>query len=720
MRTLVIVLASCLVLGLSYVGAAPVVQTNRVAEVAFSAVREHADPFNEIELDVVVSAPSGSEMRVPAFWAGGKSWRVRYASPEIGTHRYKTVCSDTTDAGLHGVEGSVEITRYEGKNPLYLHGPIRVASDNKHFEHRDGTPFFWLGDTWWMGLTDRLHWPDEFAALTKDRVDKGFTVVQIVAGLYPDMPAFDQRGANEAGFPWEKNYARINPEYFDYADRRIAYMADNGLAPCVVGAWGYHLPWLGAEKMKKHWRYIIARWGAYPTFWCVAGEGAMPYYLSADKPKEAELQKQGWTEIARYLRATDPFHRPISIHPTDRSRNQVTDPAVLDFEMLQTGHGDRASLANTIFQLQTSRSTKPAMPTINSEVCYEGILGTCHDDVQRLMGWTSLLAGTAGHTYGANGIWQMNRKDQPYGKSPHGGTYGPTPWDEAMLLPGSGQTALAKKLLERFEWWKFEPHPEWASWDELKERPKVVWGQWIWNAGDGDAPRGAPVEKRWFRKVVHVPADAHIERASLAISVDDRFTMWFNGEKLGGQRGWESPKSFDITKRLKVGPNVLAIEAENVSSQVTSNPAGFICGGEIALGGGATIPIKSDSSWKSSRTAPADESWTKLAFDDSGWTSAKVNADYGGGPWGRFGDQSGALPIAAAGIRDVVRVIYVPSPRPVRLHGLTRGAPYKAEWFDPVHGASESLGALTIADDGCAVVPPPENADDWVLVILMP
>src|SRR5439155_2566744 len=173
--------------------------------------------------------------------------------------------------------------------------------------------------------------------------------------------------------------------------------------------------------------------------------------------------KRGWTEIAAYIHKTDPFHRPVSIHPVDLSRTQVTDPAVLDFEMLQTGHSDRRSIGPTIDLLRRSRASTPTMPTVNSEVCYEGILGTCHDDVVRIVTWHSLLAGTAGHTYGANGIWQLNRKDQPYGKSPHGGNWGETPWDEAMALPGSRQVGLAKKLLDRFEWWKFQPHSEWAT-----------------------------------------------------------------------------------------------------------------------------------------------------------------------------------------------------------------------------------------------------------------
>ena len=72
-----------------------------------------------------------------------------------------------------------------------------------------------------MGLCERLKWPDEFRTLAEDRREKGFTVIQIVAGLYPDMPAFDPRGKNEAGFPWTENYGSIRPEYFDRADERM-------------------------------------------------------------------------------------------------------------------------------------------------------------------------------------------------------------------------------------------------------------------------------------------------------------------------------------------------------------------------------------------------------------------------------------------------------------------------------------------------------------------
>ena len=165
-------------------------------------------------------------------------------------------------AELDGQTGELLLEAYDGTNVLYQRGAVRVAANRRHFEHADGTPFLWLGDTWWMGLTQRLGWPTDFQTLCADRTAKGFSVIQIVAGLYPDMPWYDERGANEAGYPWDQAFSHLNPAYFDKADRRIQYLVDAGLVPCIVGCWGYFLPWMGLDKMKQHWRNLVARWGA--------------------------------------------------------------------------------------------------------------------------------------------------------------------------------------------------------------------------------------------------------------------------------------------------------------------------------------------------------------------------------------------------------------------------------------------------------------------------
>jgi hypothetical protein len=435
---------------------------HHISEWAYVSSQPYPDPFNAIELDIVLRHDDGEEWRVPAYWAGEHEWRVRFAPPRPGQYQIETICSDVANRDLHHQRGTLTATPYHGSNPIMKHGPLRVAASGRTLEHADGTPFFWLGDTWWMGLCQRLTWPDDFQRLTADRVEKGFTVVQIVAGLYPDMPAFDPRGANEAGYPWVADFAQINPAYFDMADLRIGWLVRSGLVPCIVGCWGYYLPLLGEARMKLHWRYLVARWAAFPVIWCLAGETAMPYYLSEDKQGDAQRQVAGWTDIARVVRDLDPYHRPVATHPTHIGRDQVLDDAVLDLDMLQTGHGGYSSVPNTIRTVQTERARAPHKPVIVGEVSYEGIIHSTQDEIQRLTFWTAWLSGAGGFTYGANGIWQVNTKEKPYGPSPHGGTWGNTPWEDAFRLPGSTQLGLARRLLERYPWETFEPHPEWV------------------------------------------------------------------------------------------------------------------------------------------------------------------------------------------------------------------------------------------------------------------
>ena len=303
-------------------------QVNVMAGFSFIAKNTYTDPFNQVTLDILFTDPKGNTLRVPAFWDGNNEWKARYSSSITGTHHFRSICSERNDKGLNDITGKLEVENYKGDNLLLQHGALKVSDDKRHFAYKDGTPFFWLGDTWWMGLTERLTWPVDFKELAADRQKKGFDVIQIVAGLYPDMPPFDDRGKNEAGFPWEKDYSRIRPEYFDEADKRIMYLVAQGFVPAIVGAWGYHLPWLGENKMKQHWRYLIARWSALPVVWIAAGETTMPFYLSTTKEADTKRQKKEWTEIIRYMRQTDPFHRLITTHPSRTARASVTDPTV--------------------------------------------------------------------------------------------------------------------------------------------------------------------------------------------------------------------------------------------------------------------------------------------------------------------------------------------------------------------------------------------------------
>ncbi|MFX0102707.1 MAG: DUF4038 domain-containing protein [Candidatus Hodarchaeota archaeon] len=446
---------------------------NNVLELTFTAKEEVNTP-QKIKLIVQVVRSNGIQVDVPGFWAGKNTWRARFASPDVGSYEYTTSCTSTSESdeisSLQDQTGSFKVKPYTGSNKLYKHGRLRAGQGSKHLKHVDGTPFFWLGDTWWMGFTNRLHWPDEFALLTKDRVDKGFTLIQIIAGLYPDMPPFDTRGANEAGFPWDKDFKEINPAYFDMVDRRVQHLVEAGLVPCIVGFWGYFISVAGVEALKEHWRYLVARYGAYPVVWCIAGEAMMPYYLDRHdrktwKKEERPRRLAAWSEVTAHVKSIDSFHNPVTIHPTRYGHEQLDNPGLLDIDMLQTGHANAAreisTIKNTVKMIRTS--TKQDIPVVVGEVCYEGILEANRQEVQRCLFWANILSGGAGHTYGANGIWQLNRRDQPFGPSPHGASWGETPWEDAYQLLGSEHVGAGKKILCEFPWWELEPHPEWVK-----------------------------------------------------------------------------------------------------------------------------------------------------------------------------------------------------------------------------------------------------------------
>ena len=161
----------------------------------------------------------------------------------------------------------------------------------------------------------------------------------------------------------------------------------------------------------------------------------------------------------------------ITIHPSRSARETVTDPAILDFDMHQTGHQPESAIGKMARQIRAAYEAQPTMPVIAGESSYDGLDlrewggGVLSSDASRQMFWVGLMHnGAAGGTYGANGIWQVNRRDAPYGPSPHGRSWGSIPWDEAMKRAGSTQVGFAKQFFARYPWHRLEPTPAAAAW----------------------------------------------------------------------------------------------------------------------------------------------------------------------------------------------------------------------------------------------------------------
>jgi hypothetical protein len=424
-----------------------------VFETSFTSARKYGNPFMELEVDVLFSR-GNEQWRVPAFWAGGDRWTVRFAPPVPGDYTFQPRSSDPANSIANGTAQTLHVTAYTGEIPLLQHGPLRVTGDKRHFEYADGTPFLWLGDTWWKGLCKRLTWGG-FQELTADRKKKGFNVVQIVCGTYPDERGMLQPSwENEGGMPYlNKDFSEMNPAYFDHADRRIKHLVEAGIVPAITGGWGRAVGFnaVGLPGYKRHFRNLIARYGAYPVVWILGGE--------TDK-------RQGpWYELARYVREMDPYGRLLGNH-SSLLRKALEDHVVFDFDMDATGHAAWRTVGAAIKNCQQSLNESPQKPFVSGESCYEMHMQENPASLQRHQFWALMLAGAAGQTYGAAGVWHMATPEEHGNWGGWGGQpYDLTTWREGMHFAGSTQLGHAKALLEKLPWQQFREHPEWVAKD---------------------------------------------------------------------------------------------------------------------------------------------------------------------------------------------------------------------------------------------------------------
>ena len=455
MKKLLRVLLGAFVMTTSIAKSADKVGVWEVFETSFESSKEYDNPFVEVEVDVLFSKGE-QEWKIPAFWDGGKTWKVRFAAPEKGTYTYHSVATDKSNKGLNFVKKTLTVADYTGDKLLYKHGKLRVTKDHRYFEFSDGTPFFWLGDTWWKGLCKRISF-DGFKELAADRKKKGFTVIQMVLGTYPDeLGLLKPSWENEGGMPYlKKDFSVVNPEYFKYADRRIEHLIDSGLTPGIVGGWGraVSLNAVGLDGYKRHFRNLAARYGAYPVIFFVGGE---------------THKKQGpWYKASEYFNEMDGHDRLLANLSSDL-RAALEGHAVFDFDIQITGHNSWTTVNKVLDASRKSFKNDPLKPFVSGESCYELHMQQNPAYLQRYQFWALMLAGSAGHTYGAAGIWHMATAEEHgnWGGWSHQ-PYDLTTWDEGMHFPGSSQVGRGKGLLETLPWQDFTEHPEWVEKDRF-------------------------------------------------------------------------------------------------------------------------------------------------------------------------------------------------------------------------------------------------------------
>jgi hypothetical protein len=437
-------------------------------EIGMTANAEFANAYVEGLPDggppfvVVTFTGTGGDARglsyaLPGFWDGAKVWKVRFAPPAAGDWAYS---AKSSDPGLQSVKGSFQCTNWTAEeksaNPA-RHGFVRVVGSGpragRYFEYADGTPFLWIGDTWWPWLKRGIPFT-RARQVIDDRSARGFTIGQVVFG------------ANNATRLAGRDFATPDLDAIRDAERFIAYANSQGITLWIMPWWSANNlnQSAGAEKMRRWTRYMVHRLAAYNVIWNVGGEYNMYNY--------GGLGLQFWKDLGALMRREDPYRHAIGVHntPPGWTAGEMGDSAQwstgsvlhdqpwLDFNGSQVGHGKwRNELVPQIISQDYAR--KPAKPVVVTEPWYEFAEDCAPAMDVRFAAWSAILSGAAGHTYGGGHQWWADIPDPTLAPRKDSWPRPPLTVD-TLDFPGAVSMGFLAKFLKGIEWWKLEPHPE--------------------------------------------------------------------------------------------------------------------------------------------------------------------------------------------------------------------------------------------------------------------
>ena len=473
-------------------------------EQSFRSSVLYSNALQDVSVRVLFKSPLGETNEVDAFWDGGRTWRVRFSPDQPGRWKFRTLCSDKENDGLHNEVGEFICTAATGQGRFERHGPVRVARDQRHLEHADGTPFFWLADTVWKGarVAELKDW--EFYAGI--RASQRFTAVQWAVAPGEDL----KNQSAYTGFP---EHVGINPDFFQRLDAKLTVLSQAGILsaiapllelPSVKNA----APPVPDDQAALLARYIVARWGADPVVWLLAFEG-----------DSAGKNVGRWKRIGQSVFGSG-RHAPVILFPgatqwvLDEFRDQKW-VGVFGYQSVTDLTDD--ALKWTVTGPFTSEWKKePTRPVIPFAPYENGLapLSTkrfSSDDVRRAVYWSLLLGPTAGVSYGAEGVANWERDVGPGQEQATAADM--AMWRKALFMPAAKQMASLARFLTATDFWRLRPDPKAVAGQPGEQSP----GRFI---------AAASTEAKDL-SIVYVPEERTLELVVEALPHSPAVT-WFN------------------------------------------------------------------------------------------------------------------------------------------------------------------------------------------------
>lgn len=148
-----------------------------------------------------------------------------------------------------------------------------------------------------------------------------------------------------------------------------------------------------------------------------------------------------------------------------------------------------------------------------------------------------------------------------------------------------------------------------------------VTAKWIWSKADSG--NAAANEAITFRKTFELSGNPALGIA--AVSCDNSYTLFVNGQKAHSGDAWERPDAVPLTSRLKAGKNEILIIGKNGGSG--PNPAGLFCAVQVVDAKGKVQSFGTDDSWQWSSKQPAANGKFPKDQEPDDWQPAALCAN---------------------------------------------------------------------------------------------
>ena len=433
-------------------------------EVTLTATHAFTNPYTDATVWIELSGPHFHK-RIYGFWDGGQIFRIRFVATEPGKWQWRSG-SSPEDPGLDGKKGefvAVPWSEEEKKENPLRRGFLRATPNGHALETADGTPFFVIGDTWYAAGTNRFRWYDDnrerpigptagFKDYVRFRKAQGYNWINIIAA-FPNWMTDGQpwhvvmkdgttvRSAwlefgtgsaknmdNEGGRPflfpgkvpgYENMFPdvdRINPKYFDYVDRKIDYLNQQGFVPFIEVSrrdsglcWSKYYKW--PDSYARFIQYIWARYQANNVV-------LSPVHLDIISETVGPDEYTRAINLVMKRFGPPPFGTLLSANANPSTLENWGENSWVTLQQI----GNMREHNNYWYLTEIFRMAHPE-PGLNGEPYYSGYKdvrglggngykygaeGGSEKDaefVRSAMYGSFLSGGLAGHVYGAEGIW---------------------------------------------------------------------------------------------------------------------------------------------------------------------------------------------------------------------------------------------------------------------------------------------------------------------------